>query len=673
MACSSSGKAVAIAAVVLCCTTAVLLAADAPVCADGSCTAPASPDEAVFEVLSPVPETAVEPVVQPPRLKMLDGKTIALVGGSFMASVTHSELKRLIIAEHPTAKVYLLGEIGAAGPYPRPGVKRREKDEFQRRLAELKVDAVVSGNGGCGLCTPKETGSCIAAEVAGVPSVMIAGPGFVKQAMATAAAAGVCELRVAEYPGSFASHTREELIDNTRRVLWPAVKKGLLEPLGAAPARAVAPATDVVASGTYDEIQRLFLDSGWTDGLPVAPPTEKAVSEFLRFTDLPPDRNLGAMPPAHRAVTVRHVAVNGAMAGCPPEFMPLMLAFAEAMKNGDFRRTLASTHGWTPYCWLNGPVARQLGFDCGQGEISAPRNAALGRFIGLALHNLAGLRVKENRMGTFGYLMPWCLVENDKAALDAGWKPWHMQQGHNLNDSTLTAASAINWGNNLVPATSDAERIKDVVAWDAVEKQQMALGSGMPRVYRAFLLTPDVARDLAKVYRSKDDFESALIEAARNPLGARAFANYWGNPGSAFDPQKCPLARQQAAIARAEGAASTPTPPWLGWSGLPAVETVPVMQRGKSAFIVTGDPARNKELCLPGGGFATVKITLPRAWDALMEEKGYAPLSGFTLASDLVPDEPREKVRGYDRPGVRADAGRRRQGRDRKGGLTGRE
>lgn len=134
MACSSSGKAVAMAAVVLCCTTAVLLAADAPVCADGSCTAPASPDEAVFEVLSPVPETAVEPVVQPPRLKTLDGKTIALVGGSFMASVTHSELKRLILAEHPTAKVYLLGEIGAAGPYPRPGVKRREKDDFESAL-----------------------------------------------------------------------------------------------------------------------------------------------------------------------------------------------------------------------------------------------------------------------------------------------------------------------------------------------------------------------------------------------------------------------------------------------------------------------------------------------------------------------------------------------------------
>ena len=240
-------------------------------CKDGMCPLPASPDEAEFAVLSPVPETAVETVKQAPRLKSLEGKTIALVGGSFMASVTHSELKNLILKEFPTAKVYLLNEIGSAGVYPRPGVVRREKDEFQRKLREFKVDAVISGNGGCGLCTPKETGSCIAAEVLGIPSVMVAGPGFVKQAKSTARACGVRALRVAEYPGSFASHTREELVANTRKVLWPAVKKALVDPITDAElASGEAPAAPdgVVLTGTYAEIQRAFLDSGWTDGLP---------------------------------------------------------------------------------------------------------------------------------------------------------------------------------------------------------------------------------------------------------------------------------------------------------------------------------------------------------------------------------------------------------------------
>ena len=95
-------------------------------CKDGTCLAPAA--EATYAVLSPVPESAVEPVKPAARLKSLGGKTIALVGGSFMANVTHPELKRLILAEYPTAKIYLLSEIGSAGPYPRPGVVRREKD-----------------------------------------------------------------------------------------------------------------------------------------------------------------------------------------------------------------------------------------------------------------------------------------------------------------------------------------------------------------------------------------------------------------------------------------------------------------------------------------------------------------------------------------------------------------
>ena len=609
-------------------------------CKDESCSLPVQ-GEATYSVMSPVPETAIRPIAVAPRLKSLDGKTVALVGGSFMANVTHPELKRLILAEFPTAKVYVLSEIGSAGPWPRPGVVRREKDEFQRKLKEFNVDAVVSGNGGCGLCTPKETGSCIAAEALGIPSVLIAAPGFVKQAKSAAAVAGLSALCVAEYPGAFASHTREELLANTRKALWPQVKAGLL-----GESRATRDAVDAVSrlssnvsrpenqpliTGTFAEIQRIFLDSGWTDGLPVVPPTEDAVAEFLRFTDLPPESSLGAIPPAGREVKVRHVAANGVMAGCPPEFMPLLLAFVEAMKAGDFRRPLSSTHAWTPYCWLNGPVARQLGFDCGQGEISERKNAVLGRFINLAMLNLGGYRVKENRMGTFGYLMPWCLVEDEAAARSVGWKPWHVQKGHSIDDSTLTAASAINWGNNLVPATADAERIKDMVAWDAVEKSQMAVASGMPCTYRVFLLTEGVARNLARTYRTKDDFCRAVEEAARIPLAARAFANYWGNPGSAFSPGRYSLQMHERHIASAEGARETRTPPWLAWTGRERIETVPAMAEGKSAFLVTGDRSRNKEMCLPGGGFATVKVRLPREWDRLMAERGYEPLAKFRI------------------------------------------
>ena len=124
------------------------------------------------------------------------------------------------IDKNPDAKVILLNEIGSAGPYPAPNVRRWQKDEFEKKLKEMKVDAVISGNGGCGLCTSKEEGSCITVEYLGIPSVMIAAPGFVDQAKTTAMIAGVPVQRIAEYPGAFSSHTREELIKNTQEVLW---------------------------------------------------------------------------------------------------------------------------------------------------------------------------------------------------------------------------------------------------------------------------------------------------------------------------------------------------------------------------------------------------------------------------------------------------------------------
>ena len=143
-----------------------------------------------------------------------------------------------------------------------------------------------------------------------------------------------------------------------------------------------------------------------------------------------------------------------------------------------------------------------------------------------------------------------------------------------------------------------------------------------------------MANDLARVYSSKDELCSAVAATARIPLGQRTFANYWANPGSSFNPSRYPISYHQRRIARKEGAELTETPPWLEWTGARSMETVPAMAEGKSAFLVTGDPSRNKELCIPGGGFATIKIQLPKAWDGLMAERGYEPLTKFLLSPD---------------------------------------
>ncbi|MBQ9245695.1 hypothetical protein IJ182_05455 [bacterium] len=588
----------------------------------------------VYDILSPVGESSIKPIKQAPRPNTLNGKTIAVVGGSFMANVTHPEIKRLILENYPDAKVILLSEIGSAGPYPAPGIKRQQKDEFERKLKDMKVDAVISGNGGCGLCTPKEEGSCITAEYLGIPSVMIAAPGFVEQAKATAKTAGVSVQRVAEYPGAFSAHTRDELIKNTREVLWQQIVDGLTKPITNDEIKDFDNNTgdnSIVFTGNLEEVQKYAEMQGWTDGLPITPPTETVVNEFFKYTPYSSDTVIGNIPPTYRKVTVKHVATVGAMAGCPPEYMPILIAYTKAMMNGDFRKTLSSTHAWTPFVWINGPIARQLGIDSGQGEISSPNNKKIGRFIDLAMINLGGYDIKKNRMGTFGYLSSWAMAEDEEAINRIGWQPYHVQQGYNINDSTLTAASALNWGNNLTPATSDADKILELMAWDAVEKEQFALGGGTPFVYRTIFITEYVARDLARKYRDKNVLENALIELARRPVDERAYANYYANPGSSFDGRNYSLEKHKQKIAQEEKSSVTNTPKWLQWTGKSQMQTVPVMQKGKTAFVVTGDANRNKVLTVPGGGMATVKIELPSNWDSLMQELGYKPLSSFYI------------------------------------------
>ena len=85
------------------------------------------PVEQTYAVVSPVGGGTVEAIKQAPRLSTLEGKTIAVVGVSFMTNVTHPEIKRLILENYPGAKVLLLDEIGFAGPYPAPGIERKQK------------------------------------------------------------------------------------------------------------------------------------------------------------------------------------------------------------------------------------------------------------------------------------------------------------------------------------------------------------------------------------------------------------------------------------------------------------------------------------------------------------------------------------------------------------------
>lgn len=607
-------------------------------CDDGGCLIGGDTE---YRCVSPIGAAAVEPIVQAPRLDTLDGKRIAIVGRSFNAAVTGEVLKECILEDHPTATVLTNADLGCGGVF---SIYHRSAQSlaFEQKLIELEVDCVISGNCGCGLCTAKEAGSALAAEYLGIPTVCVASTAFVAEVHTVGVNMGVPVLRTAEYPGAFSSDNVTTLRSKTRETVYPAVAAALTsaitqQEIDEYAGLALTNYDDILVTGSYEMLQEYYRESGFTDGLPIGLPTAQLVEEYLEYTPYHGADILGVYPLAYRECRVYTVAANAIMAGCPAEYMPLCIAFVKCMSDGEWRRPLASTHGWTPYAWLNGPVARQLGIDCGQGMISEQNNKAFGRFIELAMMNIGGYYIKENRMGTFGYMTPWVFSEDEAACLSVGWEPYHVEKGYDLNSNTLTAASMLSWGNNLTPATTDPEQIMKMMAWDITEKEQNALGNTNPQVWRTIFVTEPVAANLASGYSSKAELDDALTANARRPLWLRVLANYWANTGSyQYLSHTIEEHYQQLLEDEGEQAALTDVPFWLAplFPGLDKMMTVATMNAGQTPILVCGDAARNKVQVMPGGGYATVEIELPYNWDELLEAKGYAPLASFYLEEE---------------------------------------
>ena len=618
-------------------------------------------DECIYSVVSPVGYGTIEMITQAKRLDTLEGKKIALIGGSFNASTTYSEIKKCILEEYPTAVVYVLSEVGSGGVYS-PQKPSNQTINFQNKLKELEIDAVVSGNCGCGLCTVKETGSSIAAEYIGIPTVTVGAPSFIAEIKTTGINRGVSVLRTAEYPGAFSSATKEELQKNAREVLYPQIKEGLTTPISNEEIQngqpKEAPYNEIVYSGCFDCVQEYFSMNEWTDGNPIVPPTNEKIKEYLKYTTYVSDRGnvnedatiVPSIAPSNRKATLYAVAANAVMAGCPEEYMPLCIAFTKCLADENFRQTLSSTHAWTPYAWINGPLARQLGIDSKQ--MNSEKNKAFARFIELAMLNLAGYYIKDNRMGTFGYLTPFAFSEDEEKCLEIGWEPYHVALGMDINQNALTAASALQWGNSTKISTNNADEIKDLIAFDITEKGQNGLGTTKPQVFRTIFLTENVAKNLSTKY-SKDSLENALIDTARRPLWFRAYANYWGNTGSNQSFSRRTLEDQYNKLKEdeEEQAKETVLPTWLQ-KLLPdnKIWTIATMNKSnittnevqhlystitgtETAILITGNSNENKAQVMPGGAYSTIEIELPKNWDELMTAKGYEPLSSFYIGN----------------------------------------
>ncbi|MBI2908415.1 MAG: hypothetical protein HYX92_12280 [Chloroflexi bacterium] len=354
--------------------------------------------------------------------------------------------------------------------------------------------------------------------------MVIAAPTFVRTASLLSSWAGLPDLGIAEYPGAIQFHTDAEIRENLEMV-FPRIVDGLTNPSGSevAPADCWNP-REIVFEGNQDEVNAFYHKKGWTDGLPIVAPTEEKVDEFLNYTDRPPDAEIAVLPQANLRATPRNIAVNAAMAGCRPEFMPLLIAAVEAVGEPDFQlMNLGSTVTKTPWLLINGPVVKGLGIEYGVAARSRGPNPALGRALGLILNNIAGFRPGETLMGTWGYYLPFVLAEDEDACDDIGWEPYHVEHGFSKHTSTVTARTTSYWGGQSVPITPLAPSAESIlkVACKHQERNtiiEFALRFGRRNMV-AVLLTPPTAKVLAEAGYSKRDVAKYVWENTRISVG----------------------------------------------------------------------------------------------------------------------------------------------------------
>jgi hypothetical protein len=193
--------------------------------------------------------------------------------------------------------------------------------------------------------------------------------------------------------------------------------------------------------GDEDE-QEAMHGRGWSDGLPLVPPTEERVLRMLDGTARDPQEVLGLVPPALAAATIEKIAINAVMAGCKPEYLPVVLAAVEAVLDDDafaMHGVLATTQFAGPVVVVNGPIRRQIGMNAkgnalGQGNRA---NAAIGRALQLVIRNIGEGRPQEVDRATLGNpgKLGYCFAEDEEGSC---WEPLSVERGVKPGVSAVT-------------------------------------------------------------------------------------------------------------------------------------------------------------------------------------------------------------------------------------------
>ncbi|MBP1736377.1 MAG: hypothetical protein H6Q60_258 [Oscillospiraceae bacterium] len=381
-----------------------------------------------------------------PRLDTLDGKTIGLYA-SFKEyhPFFMQEVERQLYARWPETKFSHYTYI----------VDTQEIDKDSINFPSFKhwlsgVDAVVGVGADMGSCALYMGYLFAQVERLGKPAVLLSKQQYISSASKGASARSYPGLRIVTYDGPGfvpnAVDCRQWTVDTYRdkiAAMLESIVDALTVPLNEEEQNPQPPQdySEMTFTGTLEEINDCFYEHGWTNGTPVVPPTEEAVLEMLKGTDLPRDYVVAELPPMNGRATVEKIAVNGVMAGCLPTYMPLLIAAVEGMADDMIKLEgwTCSNASWSPVVIVNGPIRGEIGIHTGQNLFSpyTRPSACIGRALAYMIMNISGCRSQLEDMSGPGNDSRFgiCVAEDEE---HSPWGPLQTDFGFSAEDSTVT-------------------------------------------------------------------------------------------------------------------------------------------------------------------------------------------------------------------------------------------
>ncbi len=327
-------------------------------------------------------------------------------------------------------------------------------------------------------------------------------------------------------------------------------------------------ASQMLTEPTIQSVQELYHRNGWTDGLPIVPPTPEAVSECLEWSLMTPEQIIGFEPVREKPITAEKIAINAVMAGCLPMHFPAVATAWSAMLQEQFllHGATASTGGCAIMVVLNGPVRQEIGAATSFNPLGGGdrATAAIGRAIRLGLINIMDVRPGAIDRSTLGHpgKISYCIAEDEEAS------PWPSLAAERLGDpyvSAVTAVAAMGPRQLMNEWTTDPAEILDTfVAEIKANMTHYSIWAGNYTI----VIPPQLREHFATAGWSKADIRAYVFEHARVERSAWADCGKASIVGDQPDREYRALDDpDQLLVVAAGGPAGgfgAVIPPWLG-------------------------------------------------------------------------------------------------------------